>query len=528
MNKNYKKILSLMLIMVMSISILTACGNKDEVLEDNKEEVVENNEEKKDEDLEIRVSGSDSGFPNPYVFQSLRSIGFNNKLIFDTLLEKDEEKIIPWIAEDYKISDDGLVYTFTIRENLKWHDGEELTAEDVKFSIDKYLEVPPAKDRLRIDDKPFITDVTVDGRDVIITVDVANVKVLDAVGFVEILPKHIWEDVEDPTTFDTKESAIGSGPYKLVEYNSEVGSYAYEAFEDYWKEVPIKRYYQIPVSDDTLAFENGEIDLLRVSGDLVERYENDPEYKVITSPAFTGNKLLLNMEKREELLDKDLRKALYYGINREEMVEKIYRGSAKLASAGYLSVDHVMYNDNVVKYEYNPEKAKELLNGKTYEFDLVTSDRQGDIKMAELMKLQLEEIGINLNIRSMDGKSRDNASKIGDFDLLITGAGGWGQDPDMLRTQYSSKIDKTGVHGIARGYQNDLIDELAEKQLYETNPEKRKEIIFELQEVISEEIPILPLVNNQMQYAFKPAKYDGWAFAFDYDKTQLNKVSFVK
>ena len=70
MNKNYKRVLSLLLIIIMSISILTACGKKDEVVEGNKEEIVENKEENKDEDLEIRVSGSDSGFPNPYVFQS--------------------------------------------------------------------------------------------------------------------------------------------------------------------------------------------------------------------------------------------------------------------------------------------------------------------------------------------------------------------------------------------------------------------------------------------------------------------------
>lgn len=534
MNSKRIKFITLLLVVVMSMSFLVACGsNDDSGKKDQLEtEVNQNNaneeEDVKEEDLEIRVAGSDSGFPNPYVFQSLRSIGFNNKLIFDTLLERGEEDIVPWIAENYQISEDGLTYTFTIREGLKWHDGEDLTAEDVKFSIDKYVEVPAAKDNLRIDDEPFIKEVRVDGRDVIVEVHVANVKVLNSVGFVEILPKHIWENVEDPTSFDAPESAIGSGPYKLVEYNAEVGSYAYEAFEDYWREVPIKKFYQIPVSDSVLAFENGEIDLLSVSGDLVDRYKNNPEYKVITSPAFTGNKMLLNMEKRPELLDKDLRKALYYGINRDEIVEKVYRGAAKTASAGYLSVDHVMYNDKVVKYDYNPEKAKELLKGKTYDFELVTSDRQNDIKTAELIKLHLEEIGINLNIKSMDGKSRDNISKLGEFDLLITGAGGWGEDPDMLRTQYSSKIDKTGVQGIARGYKNEIIDKLAEKQLYETNPEKRKEIVFELQEVISEEIPIIPLVNNTMQYAFKPAKYDGWAFAFNYDKTNLNKVSFVK
>src|SRR5690606_2820990 len=112
----------------------------------------------------------------------------------------------------------------------------------------------------------------------------------------------------------------------------------------------------VPVSDELLAFENGEIDLTGVTPDVLPKYENDPQYKIVENPAFWGYKLALNMEKRPELKDKALRQALAYAIDQEELVEKVARGAAKVASPGYLPVEHVWYNSNVKQYDFDLDK----------------------------------------------------------------------------------------------------------------------------------------------------------------------------
>ncbi len=278
----------------------------------------------------------------------------------------------------------------------------------------------------------------------------------------------------------------------------------------------------MPVSDSILAFENGDIDIAGVTPDILSKYQNDSKYKLIENPAFWGYRILFNMESRGELKDKNLRQAMAYSIDKDELVEKVARGAGKIASPGYLPVQHSFYNDNVKKYHFNLEKARTMLDGIEYEFDLLIGNSNAEVRIAELIKLNFEKVGIKLNITSLDTKSRDAAIKSGEYELVLNGHGGWGNDPDILRDRYNSQFKETP------GYLNAEIDRLSNEQLLATDLEKRKDIVFELQEIIAEEIPILTLYNTSGYSVYRPEKYDGWKHVFNHHEVTHNKISFLE
>ena len=523
-----KKGFKFLIFIMIAAMLLSGCSNEKNVAINQKEETVAKEENK--EPVEINLQGGDWGYPSPYTHYSRGPGIFKMRLIFDSLLERGEEGLIPWLAESWDISDDGRLYTFKIRQGVKWQDGEPMTAEDVKFSFEYYSKYPPVSDDLGISENNYIEKIeVVDENTIKIQVNEPNATLLERFGTARIIPKHIWSDVDDPTKFTDSKAVIGCGPYILTDYNEEQGAYRFEAFKDYWgpkQKVDVIKF--VPVSDSLLAFENGEIDLTGITPDVLSKYENTPQYKVLESPAYWGYKLALNMEKRPEFKDKNLRQALAYAIDKEELVEKVARGAARVGSAGYLPVEHIWYNKNIKQYDFDIDKAKKLLDNKTYNFTLLTGDSNPELRIAELMKINFEKAGINIEVKSVDSKSRDAAIKNGDYEMALNGYGGWGGDPDMLREQYRSKNrEKTIFSGIP-GYSNEKINKLCEEQLHEMNEEKRKEIVFELQEEIAEEIPQIPIYNTTGYVVFRPEKYDGWKHVFNHHEVTHNKISYLE
>jgi len=222
------------------------------------------------------------------------------ELIFDGLLERGEEGLIPWLAEDYKIEQGGRFYVFSLREGLKWQDGKPLTAEDVEFSFKYFLQHPPVWCYIESEN---IQDVqAVSKSHVKISLKKPDASMLYKIARVCIIPKHVWENVENPVKFTGPEAAIGSGPFRLTEYSKEHGTYRFEAWEGFWgPKQRIEAIEFVPVSDPVLAFKKGEIDLASIPPDVLGMFEDDPQFKVVRSPAFWGYRLLLNMEGVETL-----------------------------------------------------------------------------------------------------------------------------------------------------------------------------------------------------------------------------------
>lgn len=521
----YQRILCIIFAIVFAFTALTGiagCSNSEQtVKEDNSTSTP----------LVINLEGGDWGYPTPYLHYSRGPGSFKMALIFDSLLERGEKGYIPWLAEKWDISKDGLEYTFALRDNVKWHDGQPMTAEDVKFSFEYFAKHPPVSNDLTVDGKSFIQSVeAVDEKTVRFKVEKPLAILLGKIGGTKIIPKHIWEKVDDPQKFNTPEAVIGTGPFVLKDYNKEQGAYRFEAFKDFWGPKPLVSTLQfVPVSDPVLAFDKGEIDLTGITPDILSKYERKQEYKVIKNPAFWGYRLIFNMEKRAELKDKEIRQAFAYAIDKNELVEKVARNAAVPANAGYLPVDHIWYNPNVKDYEFDIEKAKQLLKGNKLSFKLLTGNSNEEVRIAELLKINLAKAGIELSITSADTKTRDSSVKKGNYEIALNGHGGWGGDADLLRTTYAidSTSSKSPSAGGIPGYSNEQIKELCKLQLFEMDPAKRKEIIFRLQELIAEEIPQIPLYNTTGYIVFRPAKYDGWKYMFDHHEVTHNKLSYL-
>ncbi len=462
------------------------------------------------------------------------------KYVFDSLLEINEEGYIPWLAEEWEISEDGKEHTVTLRTGVKWHDGRDLTVDDVVFSFQYYQEYPPVFIGEEITDKNFLTGIEAvnDSQVRFVTAEKSGTFYIEA-GMMRIIPEHIWSVVDDPYDYTESEAAMGCGPFILTDYSQEHNSYRYEAFADYWgPQQAVDILELVPVSDVVLALENGDIDLARIPPDALSRFEDNPEFKVVSSSAFAGYLLSLNMNQNELFADPLFRQALAHAIDKDELVEKIARGAAKPGSAGILPVDHQWYNPQVKEYPYNLEQTEALLAETSYTNDMVFELLVGEgveVRIGELLKEQLARAGITVNVVSADTKSRDSRVYEGNYELALLAMGSWGLDADWMRVRYLSMGtdseaggSATALLGANQGYSNEALDALFIEQKRETDQQARKERFFEIQELLALELPELTLYNGFYYYAYRPDHYDGWTFMFDHPVMEHAKLSFLE
>jgi peptide/nickel transport system substrate-binding protein len=490
----------------------------------------------------IRLTGGDYGYPTPFQHYPRGPGSFKMNLIFDALVEKSDKGIIPWLAEKWDISADGKEYTFYLRKGVKWSDGVNFTANDVKFSIDYVKKYPPVSGA---DLSSIKSVVVVDNYTIKIGISQPIAPFVYQLYSFKIIPEHIWKSVTDPNKYSAPEAVIGTGPYKLAEYSKEHGTYKFVANENFWgPTVRVKTLEFVPVSDEIAAFQQNVVDFTGVSVDVLDTLKSDPKVTVFQQPAVWGYELSFNMNKSALLKEVAVRQAFAYAIDREELLEKVGRGAGKPGSPGILPQDHIWYNPDIQQYKHDAAKAKQVLaaagwtdsdgdgimdkNGKKLSFTMTISS---DIaRIGELVKERLKEAGIEVNIQSLESKARDTKLTQGDFEVAINGYGGWGGDADYLRTKFCGS--KYGIQGASHnrpliGYQNDTVDKLALEQFKETNSEKRKQIIFELQEVLAQEVPSIPLYNTASYEAYRPTTYDGWMNMFDHHEVTHSKLSYL-
>lgn len=477
----------------------------------------------------IRLAGgTDWGSPNPFLNVGRGPGVGKTKLIFDSLLEADESGIIPWLATEWSV--EGNVFTFKLKEDAAFHDGTPLTTADVAFTIDYYKAHPPVSNP--ISNNLIQSYEIVDPGTIKISVEKPQATTIAKLGSFQILPKHIWEKVADPATFNSPEAFIGSGSYKFSSYDAAAGSYEFIANEDYSIAKPAADKIQfVPVSDPLLAFENNEIDICDVPVDVLEKYEKDDSIGIITKDNDMGYRILINFEKIPVFNDLNLRAALYQGIDRQGIVDKVFRGSGAVGSAGYVPPTNLFFSDKVKTYDYNKEAALAAFKDKNIQVKIAAGNSGADVKIAELVKLNLEEIGIGVEIAAYDTQVRDDKVYSGDYEMAIVGNGGWGREPDYLRTIYSANSKNKAKSPASMGpigWDNPEITQLAEDQLKEMDPEKRKEMFKALQDKISQEIPIIVLATQTTNVIYRPDYYDGWTKTYDYQQFEQNRLSYVE
>ncbi len=522
---------TILMFLISIMLLVSACsggsGNAPQTSQPNKETATESTQpaEQKPEQQDtaqqsvdrLTISGGNNGFPSPFTFSSSGPFGYlRNSMIFDTLTWKDDTGIIPWLAKSWEVSEDGKTYTFKLEESVKWHDGEPLSADDVVFSFEYYKKHPFNWNgdiaQIKSVDK---TDETT----VVFQLNSSYAPMLsDLVGIVPIIPKHIWEQVADPQTFKEDQALVGTGPFKLDEYDAASGQYLYKANEQFFKgDVLVKELAFTAASDKLLALQNGEIDATyTTSYSDVQTMEAAGFKSIKSEPTGSVVRISFNMD-HMQLGDKKLRQAIAYALDRVDISAKITGGEPMAGSAGVVPPDSPWYNKEVKQYPYNVAESERLLDELGYvkndkgireglKLSLMTSSSMQDSVMMQEM---LKKVGIELQLVQLDSAAFAVALGENNYDMAITGHIGASGDPDFLRLWFSGKASNMWS---SRGKNLELgqFHELAEQQMQETNESKRKEIINSMQNILADELPTLVLYHRPFYHIHNPKKFDNW------------------
>lgn len=447
----------------------------------------------------VRVADTtgDWGYPTPYGHYP-RGPGYLRMcLIFETLVWEDENGLIPNLADEWTYDEAENAYIFTLNKDARWTDGTDFSAEDVKFTFDYYKEHP-----YKWGDVSFVESCEV------LDPDTVKIKltepyapfIQEIAGFIPILPKNIWEDINEPESFVGDKALIGTGPYVLEDYNREQGSYFYRANTNYHLGAPaFEKLMYVKVSDGQIALQNGDVDLAQVTPEAVPVLEANG-FEIFSSSNLFNYKLLINHD-IEPFSSKEFRQALAYAIDRQEILDKAARGHGNPGNLGLLPSNSEWYSPNQAAYEYSPEKAKELIeslgytleggvyvkDGKALEVEIICSPTES--RTAEIVGAQLEKVGIQATVTSLDKITRDSRTKSRDFELSINGHGGVGKDPEVLYSMYTEKISVNS----AQYSRNEELNEKLRAQIHEIDYDRRLELVAECQKLIAEDVPAIPL-----------------------------------
>ena len=556
-----KKVLAGFTAAAIAASMITGCGSgaktetavsteaettAAEEKETTAAETAQDTEKRKERILTVSGNG-DFGFPSVYTISPKGQGYMTLSYIFDTLMWKDESGLIPYLAEDYSVSEDGLTYTFQLRKGVSFTDGTPFTAEDVKFTFD-YMKEHPYKwvSVSMVEEASVVDEHTVE----IKLNKTYNPFLSDVAGSLPILPKHIWENVTEPETFTEPEAAISTGPFILENYDSAAGTYTFKANEDYfYGDVQIDKLVIANVSGGVSkeALLSGEIAAApNISYKAAMSLKDSPEYTVLEGPGLSVTRLYFNFDE-EAMAVKEIRQAMYHAVNLDEVVEKAYGGAGYPGSAGHVQPGTPWYNPDVRQYAYDVETAKKMLseagaadsngdgileyNGEEMSYTLTFTEN--DEKLAELLVSYMKAVGIELVPQSADDATVKAAISEGNFELAFNTNGSFGGDPVFLSRFATVGADGapsvTGQGGTT--WESEEYNRIYNESAVEQDDAKRHQQVNELQEIIAEELPCLTLYYKKAVAAYNNTIFDGFYYTPDGISIAvpfiMNKLVFV-
>lgn len=439
-------------------------------------------------------------------------------------------EIVPWLATDYSWSDDYLEMDVTLRQNMKWHDGETFDANDVVFTFD-LIKKYSALDITGVWRKGLVEVNKIDDYTVKFVMSEVDTLLYNDIFTVYIVPEHVWKDVEDPTKY-TAENPIGTGPFKLGQFSNQV--YTLVKNQNYWQAEKLKvDTIRIPAftGNDAaqLALMNKEIDwgtlfFPNIDNIFVAR---DPNNRGYWLPE--GNPVFIFFNLDDPIFqNKEFRKVFALGVDKEAIVQiamaKLATVSNPVAVKGGFSD---LVNDDLkhLWYERDVKKAKEILvslgyvqgrdgifadkNGNKLSFEMIVPAGWTDwIAASQVISSQLKEIGIDVLVSQVDFGLYLERIGNKDFELALSWVN-YGVNPYFfyerwLHSRYAYSGDNRG------GWMSLTTDSLIDIFRKTSSEEERALAISALQLIALQEMPSVPLFFNPTWFEYTTYNFAGW------------------
>ena len=435
-------------------------------------------------------------------------------LIFNSLVKKDEKfDYTGELASNILRSSDGMTFTFTLRDGVKFHDGRVLSSADVKYTLDLVFTSNFAKSASFFEGagdnkRSYIKSVEApDARTVVVTMTKPWVGLLSNLVPIAIIPKDSYES--------QKTHPLGSGPFKFIRYDNAQQVCDLEGFREYWEGAPNLQNIRVRVIPDMNAMQAelqaGRIDIAplptSLSPDAVKRLEQDPNLQV---KVFSGsNVFLLTLNTASAPLDNvKVREAIAYSIDRESMIQKLLLGYGKIA-ASIIPEESWSYTPGTT-YSYDPAKAKSLLDeagfkdpdgdGPRMRFAKpiiykVSGSSIAGRQYAGVIQNYLKEVGIPVEIQTPEANTLFDELRRGNFQIAYSQWVGGNQDPIFYKDLFATSEIPTETRPSRNRsrYSNSELDKLLEEAVNTFDRQRGRELYQQIQAIVSRDVPVFPL-----------------------------------
>lgn len=479
------------------------------------------------QDTLIMARGGDAAALDPSIVTDGESMKVTEQIFEGMLTYKNgTTEVAPALAESYEVSEDGLTYTFKLRQGIKFHDGTDFNADAVVFNFTRWFDpASPYKfegDSFDYYDSMFGPDGSrvikevkaVDPATVQFTLNQPQAPFLQNLAmpaFGIASPKAVQEKKDK-----FKSEPVGTGPFVFKEWKRNE-SVTLEKNADYWQEgLPkLNRVIITVIPENTARFtalQNGEIDLMEgVNPDDLTALESNAELQKIVRPSFNVGYLGFNVKKKP-FDDPKVRVALNHAVNKEGIIQAFYGGLAEMA-VNPMPPTTLGFNKDVQDYPYDLEKAKQLLADAGYPDGLpnelvfyampVARPYMPDgKKVAEAIQADFEKIGVKTRIESPEWATYLADLKKGEKeDLFMLGWTGDNGDPDNFLFTLLHK-DAIGSNNYSF-YSNEEVNKLLSQGQSEADSAKREELYKQAQLLIKQDAPWIPLVHSTPLLAAK-------------------------
>lgn len=479
-------------------------------------------------------TGSTTSIDTLNPLSSYMQVGFEVfLLLYDPLVRYDENfDPVGSLAESWTTSEDGLTWTFSLRDGVVWHDGEPFTSEDVKFTYDLMME-----QGLGYMYSTYLSGITgiecPDEKTVVITTEQPKANML--MNTTPILPKHIWSEIA-PEELETyaNNNPVGTGPFRFD--SSSEGVIKLVKNEAYFGKVPsIDECVFVSYSNsDTMAqaVSLGEIDAaFNISAAQKKQLEKDKNVTLISGeiPGFTQIGINVWSDPKSGgnplLKDKAVRQAIEYAIDKKKLIQMAYGGEGTPGTTLLNPGQFYHYEPDASELRtYNINKGNALLdqagyqdtdgdgiredaNGNKLEFSLITiADNSEEVKAGQLITSDCQKIGIGIKNETMDDGALQDKILAGSFDLFIWG---WGGDIDpsvILELLTTAMIGSNNEPHFSDA----RYDALYKEQQTLMDESERQAAVFELQKIAYDEAPYVILLYDNNLQAIRSDRWTGF------------------